>query len=200
MLTYTDLYNHILAVLYVLKIKNSSSFFSLAQIIKYLNTSTATEAFDSINDIQSIAKYLEAEGYISTNNDFVIGDMFASITTQGIIYLMNENMSLINDFLQKNELSKISEVVEILSEAAILKSKKKLINEINKQIGRLQLSKVTKNSDIVIDAKILKLELEKTTPDKEILLTKLNNIDTLPLFKNQINELRSYLLANTSQY
>lgn len=188
MLKYKDLYDYIIGVLYSLKRKSQTGFFSLREIIENLDyPSTPNEIFE-------IGKYLEAEGYVKA--DFRLGDVFIEITPQGIVYIEDKEENFLptfEEFLkQKNEQAQVDKVATKLSSKAIHDSKKPIIDKINAIIKYLGSVKALKNSDIHIDAKILKLEIEKENPDKEVISIKIMNLETLAGLREQANDLKEY--------
>lgn len=188
MLKYKDLYDYIIGVLYSLKRKGQTGFFSLREIIENL-------AYPSTpNEIFEIGKYLEAEGYVKA--DFRLGDVFIEITPQGIVYIENKEENFLptfEEFLkQKNEQAHVDKIASKLSTKAIHDSKKPIIEKTNAIVKYLASVKALKNSDFHIDAKILKLEIEKENPDKEVITIKIMNLETLTGLRQQANELKEY--------
>lgn len=188
MLKYKDLYDYILGVLYSLKRKNQTGFFSLKDIIQNLDYPATP------NEIVDIGKYLEAEGYIKS--DFRLGDVFVEITPQGIIYIENKEETFLPTFeefvKQKNEQAHVDKIASKLSTTSIHESKRPIIEKINAIIKYLGSVKALKNSDQHIDAKILKLEIEKENPDKEVISIKILNLEQLTGLRQQANELKEY--------
>lgn len=188
MLKYKDLYDYIIGVLYSLKRKNQTGFFSLREIVENLDyPSTPNEIFE-------IGKYLEAEGYVKA--DFRLGDVFIEITPQGIVYIENKEETFLPTFeefiKQKNEQAQVDKIASKLSTKSIHESKKPIIDKINAIIKYLGSVKALKNSDLHIDAKILKLEIEKENPDKEVISIKIMNLENLTGLRQQASELKEY--------
>lgn len=188
MLKYKDLYDYIIGVLYSLKRKNQTGFFSLREIVENLDyPSTPNEIFE-------IGKYLEAEGYVKA--DFRLGDVFIEITPQGIVYIENKEETFLPTFeefiKQKNEQAQVDKIASKLSSKSIHDSKKPVIDKINVIIKYLGSVKALKNSDLHIDAKILKLEIEKENPDKEVISIKIMNLENLTGLRQQASELKEY--------
>lgn len=188
MLKYKDLYDYIIGVLYSLKRKNQTGFFSLREIVENLDyPSTPNEIFE-------IGKYLEAEGYVKA--DFRLGDVFIEITPQGIVYIENKEETFLPTFeefiKQKNEQAQVDKIASKLSSKSIHDSKKPIIDKINAIIKYLGSVKALKNSDLHIDAKILKLEIEKENPDKEVISIKIMNLENLTGLRQQASELKEY--------
>jgi hypothetical protein len=182
------LYDYIVGVLYSLKRKSQTGFFSLREIIENLDyPSTPNEVFE-------IGKYLEAEGYVKA--DFRLGDVFIEITPQGIVYIENKGANFLptfEEFLkQKKGQEQVDKVASKLSAKSINDSKKPIIDKINIIIKYLSSVEVLKESDIYIDAKILKLEIEKESPDKEVITIKIMNLENLTGLRHQANELKDY--------
>jgi hypothetical protein len=188
MLKYKDLYDYIIGVLYSLKRKSQTGFFSLREIVENLGYPTTP------NEIFEIGKYLEAEGYVKA--DFRLGDVFIEITPYGIIYIENKEENFLPTFEefvnQKSEQTQVDKVASKLSIKSIHDSKKPIIDKINGIIKYLASVKALKNSDLHIDAKILKLEIEKENPDKEIITIKIMNLETLNGLRQEANELKEY--------
>lgn len=190
MLKYKDLYDYIIGVLYSLKRKGQTGFFSLREIVENLNyPSTPNEIFE-------IGKYLEAEGYIK--GDFRLGDVFIEITPHGIVYIENKEDNFLPTFEQyissKNDQAHVDKVASKLSTQSIHDSKRPIIEKINGIIKYLASIKALKNSDLHIDAKILKQEIEKDNPDKEVITIKISNLETLAGLRQEANELKEYFL------
>jgi hypothetical protein len=188
MLKYKDLYDYIIGVLYSLKRKNQTGFFSLREIVENLDyPSTPNEIFE-------IGKYLEAEGYVKA--DFRLGDIFIEITPQGIVYIENKEETFLPTFeefiKQKNEPAQVDKIASKLSSKSIHDSKKPIIDKINAIIKYLGSVKALKNSDLHIDAKILKLEIEKENSDKEVISIKIMNLENLTGLRQQASELKEY--------
>lgn len=190
MLKYKDLYDYIIGVLYSLKRKNQTGFFSLREIVENLDYHSTP------NEIFEIGKYLEAEGYVKA--DFRLGDVFIEITPQGIVYIENKEEAFFITFeefiKQKNEQAKVDKSASKLSTKSIHDSKKPIIDKINAIIKYLSSVKALKNSDFHIDAKILKLEIEKENPDKEVISIKIMNLENLAGLRQQVSELKEYLV------
>lgn len=190
MLKYKDLYDYIIGVLYSLKLKKQTGFFSLREIVENLDyPSTPNEIFE-------IGKYLEAEGYVKA--DFRLGDVFIEITPQGIVYIENKEETFLPTFeefiKQKNEQAQVDKIASKLSTKSMHESKRPILEKINAIIKYLGSVKALKNSDLHIDAKILKLEIEKENPDKEIISIKIMNLETLTGLRQQANELKEYFM------
>lgn len=81
MLKYKDLYDYIIGVLYSLKRKGQTGFFSLREIVENLNyPSTPNEIFE----IKIFRSRRLRKG------DFRLGDVFIEITPHGIVYIENK--------------------------------------------------------------------------------------------------------------
>ena len=188
MLKYKDLYDYIVGVLYSLKRKNHTGYFSLRDIIINLDYPSTP------NEIVEIGKYLEAVGYVKA--DFRLGDVFVEITPRGIVYIENKEADFLPTFEQyleqKNGQAQVDKVASKLSNKSIHNSKLPIIAKINVIINYLGSVKVLKNSDLHMDAKILKLEIEKENPDKEIISIKIFNLEQLAGLREQANELKEY--------
>jgi Mn-dependent DtxR family transcriptional regulator len=189
MLKYKELYDYILGVLYSLKRKKESGFFSLKDIIESLGyNSSPSEVFE-------IAKYLEAEGYVKISSS--LGDVFVEITPNGIVYIeeKDENfMSTFEEFLKKQQLERnFDRIASRLSKSKIQQSRKTIIDKVDQLIKYLNAHKIFKKSDIFTDMKILKLELQKTDPDKEVVSIKVAKLETLSELRDQSLELKEYL-------
>ncbi len=188
MLRYKELYDYIVGVLYSLKLKHQTGFFSLGEIIETLGYPvTPHEIFD-------IGKYLEAEGYVKA--DFRLGNVFVEITPHGIVYIEDKEENFLPTFEQYIEKNKnkaqIDKVVSKLSKDSISASKKPILDRITKIIKYLGSIKAFKNSDLHIDAKILKSEIEKESPDKEVITIKITNLEQVTGLQQQANELKEY--------
>lgn len=188
MLKYKDLYDYVIGVLYSLKRKNNTGFFSLREIIENL-------AYPSTpNEIYEIGKYLEAEGYIKA--DYRLGDVFIEITPQGIVYIESKEENFLPTFeqyvIEKSNQDHVDKIASKLSNKSITDSKKPIIEKINLIIKYLSSIKALKNSDLHIDAKILKLEIEKERPDREIISIKIMNLEQLTGLRQQANDLKEY--------
>jgi hypothetical protein len=188
MLKYKDLYDYIIGVLYSLKLKKQTGFFSLREIVENLDyPSTPNEIFE-------IGKYLEAEGYVKA--DFRLGDVFIEITPQGIVYIENKDdtfMLTVEEFLKEiNDQDQVDKIASKLSTKSIHDSKKPIIEKINGIIKYLGSVKALKNSDLHMDAKILKLEIEKENPDNEVISIKIMNLETLTGLRQKASELKEY--------
>lgn len=195
MLKYKDLYDYVIGVLYSLKRKNETGFFSLREIIANLDyPSTPNEIFE-------IGKYLEAEGYVKS--DFRLGDVFIEITPQGIIYIEEKDANFLPTFeqylKQRNDQAHVDKVASRLSKKSISDSKKPILDKINNIIKYLGSVNALKNSDFHYDAKILKLEIEKEIPDQEIISIKITNLEQLKGLREQANELKDYFTFFTNR-
>ncbi|TDX02191.1 hypothetical protein [Dinghuibacter silviterrae] len=189
MLKYKELYDYIVSVLYELKRKGQTGFFSLSEIVDNLNYPATP------SDIYDIGKYLEAEGYAKAN--FNLGDAYVEITPQGIVYIENKEESFLptfEEFLQKKaKHAEIGKVASKLSDKSLVKSRKPIVEKISNIVQYLNSHAVYRNSDFHKDAKILKLEIEKINPDKEVVIMKLINLEQLSTIKQQTNEVRDFI-------
>jgi hypothetical protein len=196
MLKYKDLYDYILGVLYSLKRKNQTGFFSLRDIVENL------DHLSTPNEIFEIGKYLEAEGFVKA--DYRLGDVFIEITPQGIIYLENKEEGFFPSFdefvSQKHEQDHIDKIASKLSSTSIEASKKPIIDSLKIIIKYLASSKALQNSDLHLDAKILKLEIEKENPDKEVIMLKLMNLEQIPGLRQKAIELKEYFNFFTNRH
>jgi len=188
MLKYKDLYDYIVGVLYSLKRKNQTGFFSLREIVENLDYPATP------NEIVEIGKYLEAEGYIKA--DFRLGDVFIEITPHGIVYIENKEANFLPTFEQyleqKKNQAQVDKVASRLSNKSVHDSKLPIFEKINAIIKYLGSIKALKNSDFHIDAKILKLEIEKENPDREIISLKIHNLEQLTGLRQEANDLKEY--------
>jgi len=185
-LNYRELLDIILHILYRLKFEREKSYHSLSDIINGLDYPL------DITDIYEIGKYLEAQGFIKA--EFEFGDVFAEITSYGMIYVEEE---LQFDGKLKNEtkadrLSKIINSVSQYDEDYILEFRKPLINEINKMKNILKKRR-RGSSDIGKDIDILKIEVEKNNPEMDVLEIKLNNIERERILKKYVHKIRDIL-------
>ncbi len=185
-LNYRELLDIILHILYRLKFEHKKSYHSLSDIINGLDYPL------DITDIYEVGKYLEAQGFIKA--EFEFGDVFAEITSSGMIYVEEE---LQFDGKLKNEtkadrLSKIIDSVSQYDEDYILEFRKPLINEINEMKNILKKRRQG-SSDIGKDIDILKIEMEKNNPEMDILEIKLNNIERERILKKYVHKIRDIL-------
>ncbi|MCP4353328.1 MAG: hypothetical protein GY795_48375 [Desulfobacterales bacterium] len=186
-INYRELLDIILHILYRLKFEHKKkSYHSLSDIINGLDYPL------DITDIYEVGKYLEAQGFIKA--EFEFGDVFAEITSSGMIYVEEE---LQFDGKLKNEtkadrLSKIIDSVSQYDEDYILEFRKPLINEINEMKNILKKRRQG-SSDIGKDIDILKIEMEKNNPEMDILEIKLNNIERERILKKYVHKIRDIL-------
>jgi DNA-binding MarR family transcriptional regulator len=186
---YKLLNEHVLGLLYFLKLENKTGYYSLKGIITELGDSAKTTP----SEINEIAKYLEALGFIKA--EFVFGDVFISITPAGIVHIeevLDTNPTWKENILQLTCLKNTLNLVE-LNEESIIKAKLPILTLLNtmKESVRVKFGNFAK--DAIDDLNILELELCKNNPDVEILAIKLDSIKRVSVLKSYIPQLRELL-------
>lgn len=190
-ITYRQLLDFSIGVLYELRVKQKKTgYFSLKEIVNYFDYEAT---FDEIRDI---AKYLEAQGYVKTI--FTYGDVFLELTTRGIIYFEEKDNKFISSFdafiKAKMDKEKIKSAVEQLDKNIIATSKVALVKEIQSFRSEVKKQNVKHQyNDFLHDIDILISELQKETPDKEILAHKANKLLENLTFRDKLTKIVSKL-------
>lgn len=171
MLKYTDIYNQVLAILHILKSEKQIGFFNLLDILTLLDYPTTQK------EVYSIAKYLDAKGYIEAK--FEVEGIFISLEPQGIAYI-EEKEEVFTKLLSKEKpLLDLKDKIAKFSEDSLTKPRLNIVAMLDKVIAIFKANEVIRNSDVAIDADILKLELQKISPDKLVVETKLATLSQL---------------------
>jgi len=187
-LKYKEALNIVLGYLYFQKFDGNTGFFGLTIILSAIKYPSTKE------EINEIGRYLEAKDYIKVI--FQIDDVYVKIITQGIIF--------VEGLIEKNEIKEeyIKDIIKIVkqksqSENEIERPNKEQIKARRKDILKTlsHMKRKLGNSanpqiyDLRIDIDIIKLELEKLSPDKDILKQKIMKLDYNPLIRENINAL-----------
>ena len=196
MIKYTDLYDYVINVLYELKQKKQIGFFSLKNILDYLDYPYTPEEFIEI------AKYLEAMGYIDA--DFKVGDVFIKLKPQGIIHIESRDKYFLSSFEEYKKSKKIktlvADVVKKMLPTTIEASKNIVIEIVDDIIAYLKEYKQNLSLDLSKDANILKLEIQKEEPQIEVIGLKIAKISSVMQLKQKCQELASYFSYALPKY
>ncbi len=163
-MSYRELLDIVLNLLYKLKFQRGGRFYSVSDIVNSLNYPL------DLTDIIEVGKYLEAQGYIKA--EYVFGDVFAGITSSGIVHIEER----LEETPKTDEFSNLIEKISEYDENSILRFRKPLYRLIDKMKTILKNKKRGK-TDVGKDVDILKLELTKINPDMEIIEQKILNIE-----------------------
>lgn len=170
MLKYSQVYDHIVAILYSLKAEKQTGFFSLLDILMFLDYPITQR------EVYSIANYLEAKGYVTVK--FEVEGAYIEIAPQGIVHI--EDKDIILELLSKEKpLLDLKDKIAKFSEDSLTKPRLNIVAMLDKVIAIFKANEVIRNSDVAIDADILKLELQKISPDKLVVETKLATLSQL---------------------
>ena len=175
---YTETLDNVLIVLYILKQKHNKDLFSLNQIIKSLGTKL------SQNDIYTIGKYLEADGYVKVFS--TIGDMFLNITPQGIVHVeknLEQSIALFEE---------LSNTVSEFNEKAVEEARKPIYEVVDKIKSKFK-GKGQETKDAKIDLDIIKSELKKSEPSKGVLVLKIHDLEKFNNIHYELYELKNLL-------
>jgi hypothetical protein len=185
-----ELIEKIIATLIYYKINGKDKFVSLKRVIDILDNKINFE------DIFNIAKYLEAQGYISA--EYIYGDVLARITTLGQITYeerYKEIMPKIIDMITNQELKEnLDKIADEITEDSIKRSFediKKLIDEIKKDVD--ESSENGKKKDYLNSLKIIKISLESDTLNTDILASAYNTLAESKVVPHKIRELGALL-------
>jgi hypothetical protein len=187
-LKYRDMLNIILGYLYFQKFEGNTGFFALTDIL------TAVGYPSSKNEVNDIAKYLEIKDYIKAI--FQIDDVYAQIMIQGIM--------CVEGLIERNEIKElyIKNIIKTVkqkaqSESEIERPDKKQIKEKRKNLftalssmkRKLGASASPELYDLKLDIDIIRLELQKISPDRDIIKQKMTGFDYDKRITNEINML-----------
>ena len=195
---YKDILNYVLGMLYTLKIQGYTKLYNLGDILASLKYPV------NMFDLQQIARYLEAQGYIRAM--YKLGAIFVRITPMGMMYIEDnkeifyqfkkyfEDVRNIDVEISINEtdnliIAKTEREIRNPTPEEIKKDRKNIFNKIDEIIALIRNSWGVKGYDLEIDIIILKAELEKINPDKEIIGNKLSTIGNIDLLRESYNEL-----------
>jgi hypothetical protein len=181
----------VLAVLYRYKLNKKTGYYSLTGIIASLGEGEKTTA----QEINEIAKYLEALGYVKA--EFTFGDVFVSITPAGIVQIEEtlhavsgpgtvESFAIFPNEQQKPQLDEFNE-------DSIAKAKQPILAMLDEMQGRVKAKFGDSAKDVIDDLNIFKMELGKDNPDVEVLALKLASVERMSLLKSYIPQLRELL-------
>jgi hypothetical protein len=130
--------------------------------------------------------------------------VLVKITPLGLVYWEKKEESFIKKFHHcilktskknsKEEESSIKEVIhEIMSELDTQHSlKEKMMSNVT-EIVDLTKELKDKNPDLHLDAEILKLELNKNHPDKDIIISKLYQLDKYSFIHSNVLKIKEWL-------
>ncbi len=190
-LTYRQLLNFTVAVLYELKLKKKKTgFFSLNQIVKYLNYDT------NFDEIKEIARYLDAQGFVKSS--YTYGDVYVELTTRGIIHVEESDINILKSLHEyidnKKDDKEIADVAVTNQSEILLVAKKTLLFEFQ-QFKLLVERRNTQAqfNDYLQDVKIIISELEKDRPDNEFLNNKANKLLENLTFRDDVSNIVSKL-------
>lgn len=179
----------VLAVLYLYKLNKETGYYSLTGIIASLGEGEKTTA----REINEIAKYLEALGYVKA--EFTFGDVFVSITPAGIIHIeeMMHSVSGPGTVESFAIFPKEKPQLDELNEDSIAKAKRPILAMLDEMLERVKTKFGDSAKDVVDDLNIFKMELSKDNPDVEVLAIKLASAERVSLLKSYILQLRELL-------
>jgi hypothetical protein len=180
----------VLAVLYLYKRNKKTGYYSLTGIIASLGEGEKTTA----REINEIAKYLEALGYVKA--EFTFGDVFVSITPAGIIHIEEMMHSVSVGPMTAASFSMFAKEkpqLDELNEDSIAKAKQPILAMLDEMLGRVKSKFGDSAEDVMDDLNIFKMELSKNNPDVEVLAIKLASVERVSLLKSYIPELRERL-------
>ncbi len=187
-LKYRDILNIVLGYLYFQKFDGNTGFFSLTTVL------TAIEYPSSKEEVNDIGKYLEAKDYIKAL--FQIDDVYIQIITQGIIYA--------EGLIERNEIKEgyIKDIIKIVKQRSqskseiegpdkeqIKKKRKYLFTTLNSMKKKLGSSVSPELYDLKLDIDIIKLELQKISPDRDVIRQKMMKLDYNNRIANEITVL-----------
>ncbi|HAO20520.1 MAG TPA: hypothetical protein DCQ37_08675 [Desulfobacteraceae bacterium] len=171
---YMELLDNVIFILYELKKTKGINWYCLNNIVELLN-------YDSkISEVNEIAKYLEAQGYLELMSEF--GMIFVQITSAGLVYV--EKNQIQRD-LKDIDLDKVN----IYNEDDYFLFRKPLLDIVKKMKSILTKNKKGK-ADIGKDVEILKLEISKINPNKEIIELKLYDLKKERLLGQYLGHIR----------
>jgi hypothetical protein len=181
----------IVAFLIKIKEKKTNGEYSIRKIIEKLDLSSIPfeEQFD-------LVKYMEDLGIITAN--YVLGDAFIKLTMKGIIEFqkksIDEQSKLFSELANLEFETKLNEIVKEFSATSLDESKKVIIEFIDKLLDEdipLLTLKDWNTESYKADLEILRIEVNKKSPDKDIIESKLYSLmDCIPL-RHKIKELKS---------
>ncbi len=187
-LKYRDILNIVLGYLYFQKFDGNTGFFALTTILTAIGYPSSKE------EVNDIGKYLEAKDHVKSL--FQIDDVHIQIMTQGIIYV--EGL-IERDEIQEGHIRNIIKLVrqEAQSENEIERPNKKQIQEKRKNLfqtlsnmkRKLGSPASSETYDLKLDIDIIKLELQKTSPDRDVIKQKMMRLDHNARIINEINTL-----------
>jgi len=187
-LKYRNVLNIVLGYLYFQKFDGNTGFFSLTTIL------TALDYPSSEVEVYDIGKYLETKDYIKAL--FQIDDVYIQIMTQGIIY--------VEELLEQFEIQEASirDIIKLVKQKAqsereierpnkqqIQEKRKNLFNMLNIIKRKIGTSASPDIYDLRLDIDIIKLELQKISPDRDIIKQKMMRLDYNTRIVNEINTL-----------
>lgn len=185
-----QLIEKIVIVLIYYKEKGKDKYVSLKQIINIFDSKLNFE------DVFSIAKYLEAQGYITA--DFIYGDVLVKLTTLGQITYeekFEKIMPEIIDKLTSEELKdNLDKIADEITEESIKKSFediKKLITEIKNEIQNSFEN--GKKKDYLNNLEIINIALNNETLNTDILASAYNSLMECKVVPHKIRELGALL-------
>jgi len=184
-LKYRDILNIVLGYLYFQKFDGNTGFFSLTGIL------TAIEYPSSKEEVNDIGKYLEAKDYIKAL--FQIDDVYIQIIIQGIVYAegLIERNEIKEDYI-KNIIKAVEQKAQSESEIErpdkeqIKERRRYLFNMLSRMKKKLGSSVSPEMYDLKLDIDIIKLELQKISPDRDIIKQKMTKLDYNNRISNEI--------------
>jgi len=184
-LKYRDILNIVLGYLYFQKFDGNTGFFSLTGIL------TAIEYPSSKEEVNDIGKYLEAKDYIKAL--FQIDDVYIQIIIQGIVYAegLIERNEIKEDYI-KNIIKTVEQKAQSESEIErpdkeqIKERRRYLFNMLSRMKKKLGSSVSPEMYDLKLDIDIIKLELQKISPDRDIIKQKMTKLDYNNRISNEI--------------
>ncbi len=194
-LKYRDILNIVLGYLYFQKFDGNTGFFSLTGIL------TAIEYPSSKEEVNDIGKYLEAKDYIKAL--FQIDDVYIQIIIQGIVYAegLIERNEIKEDYI-KNIIKTVEQKAQSESEIErpdkeqIKERRRYLFNMLSRMKKKLGSSVSPEMYDLKLDIDIIKLELQKISPDRDIIKQKMTKLD----YNNRISNEIAMLYHNLNIY
>ncbi len=187
-LKYRDILNIVVGYLYVQKFDGNTGFFGLTAIL------SAMEYPSSKEEVNDIGKYLETKDYIKAL--FQIDDVYVQIVTQGIIYAEDllEREVIKEDYVRSlvrrvQQKAQSEREIERPDKKQIQERRKNLFNTLTNMKKKLGTSASPEIYDLKLDIDIIKIELQKVSPDRDIIKQKMMKLDYNNRIVNEINTL-----------
>ncbi|MCP4108668.1 MAG: hypothetical protein GY749_24495 [Desulfobacteraceae bacterium] len=187
-LKYRDILNIVVGYLYFQKFDGNTGFFALTTIL------SATDYPSSKEEVNDIGKYLETKDYIKAL--FQIDDVYVQIATQGIIYAeeLIENDVIEEDYIRSiiklvKQKAQSEREIERPDKNQIKERRKNLFNTLTNMKKKLGTSANPEIYDLKLDIDIIRIELQKISPDRDIIKQKMMKLDYNNRIVNEINTL-----------